>query len=43
MLGANEIGVEHWVGGNLGFAHSGLSKTHTRSGGQLAKASEDDI
>ena len=29
MLGVNLIGVEHWVGGVLEFAHSGMSKTHT--------------
>ena len=28
-----QIGVEHWVGGVLEFAHSGASKTHTRRGG----------
>jgi hypothetical protein len=33
MLGVNLIGVEHWVGGILEFAHSGISKTHTRLGG----------
>jgi hypothetical protein len=30
MLGVNEIGAEHWVGGILEFAHSGISKTDTR-------------
>jgi hypothetical protein len=29
----SRTGAEHWVGCSLGFAHSGLSKTHTRSGG----------
>jgi hypothetical protein len=28
---------------NSGVAHSGISKTHTRSGGQPAQAGEDDI
>ena len=37
------LDAEHWVGGVLEFAHSGISKTHTRLGGQLVKASEDDI
>jgi hypothetical protein len=43
MLGVNLIDVEHWVGGTLEFAHSGISKTHTRRGGVLVEASEDDI
>ena len=44
MLGVNVIGVEHWVGGVLEFAHSGISKTHTRRvRGLLARVSEDDI
>ena len=25
--------AEHWVGGILEFAHSGVSKTHTRTSG----------
>jgi hypothetical protein len=37
MLGVNEVGVEHWVGGILEFAHSGISKTHTRLGGVSEK------
>ena len=28
-----DVDVEHWVGGILEFAHSGISKTHTRLGG----------
>jgi hypothetical protein len=30
MLGVNLIGADHWVGGILEFAHSGIGKTHTR-------------
>jgi len=30
------LGAEHWVGGILEFAHSGVSKTHTRSGGVIS-------
>jgi len=27
------LGAEHWVGGTEEFAHSKVSKTHTRLGG----------
>jgi len=37
MLGVNLIGVEHWVGEILEFAHSGISKTHTRLGGVIQR------
>jgi hypothetical protein len=44
----SRTGAEHWVGGILGFAHPGVSKTHTRSGGVISlavnqQADEDDI
>src|SRR6202167_1799596 len=29
----SRVDAEHWVGGILEFAHSGISKTHTRLGG----------
>ena len=29
----SRTGAEHWVGGILGFAHPGVSKTHTRRRG----------
>jgi hypothetical protein len=40
--------TEHWVGGILEFAHSGVSKTHTRTrgvnqSGSKEPADEDDI
>jgi len=31
------LGAEHWVGGTLGFAHSGVSTTHTRLGGEIQR------
>jgi hypothetical protein len=31
------LGAEHWVGGTEEFAHSKVSNTHTRLGGQLAR------
>src|SRR5580698_7148194 len=41
--GSKSLDAEHWVGGISGVAHSGVSKTHTRLGGQPVKAGEDDI
>jgi hypothetical protein len=33
----SRTGAEHWVGGSLGFAHPGFSKTHTRTRGVSEK------
>jgi len=33
----SRLGAEHWVGGILEFAHSGVSKTHTRTRGMSEK------
>jgi hypothetical protein len=36
----SEVDVEHWVGESL---RTGFDSIHTRPGGQLAQADEDDI